>query len=105
MMLEDLGVDMDTIPSETHVIYDPLHDPIVIGESIEGMSKFWVKVDYLAVDDSGYIEKDDFLIFHVFAASEADMKQKISEYFESLNYDAEKEGLEFEIANIVVKQI
>ena len=105
MILEDLGVDMDTIPSERHELYDPLQDTIVIEESIEGMSKFWGKVDYLAMDDSGNIEKEDSLIFHVFAAGEEDAKQRIKEFFESLNRDAEKEGLEFEILDIGVKQI
>ena len=105
MILEDLGVDMDTVPAERHELHEPLHDPIVIGESIEGVSKFWGKVDYLAMDDSGNIEKDDSLIFHIFAASEEDAKQRIKEFFESLNRDAEKEGLEFEISNIGVKNM
>ena len=32
MMLEDVGVDMGTVPSESHITH--LHDPIVTGESI-----------------------------------------------------------------------
>ena len=105
MMHEDIGINMDTVPSESHIIEDALHDPIIIGESTNGMFKFWGKVDFLAVDDSGEIQKEDFLIFHVFAASEADVEQKINEYFESLNRDAEEKGLEFEISNIRVRQI
>ena len=104
-MLEDAGIDMDTIPSESHVIGGAFCDPIIIGESTEGMPKFWGKVNFLVMDDSGNVEMEDTLIFHVFTTSESDAIQKIKEYFESLNRDAEKEGREFEISNIGVKQI
>lgn len=79
------------------VVYDPLHDPIVIGEPSDGARQFWGKATYLLMDDSGEVEKEDFFIFNVFSATDAEAQEKITEYFKDLNSKAEAQCLDLEL--------
>lgn len=87
------------------VVYDPLHDPIVIGESKERLRQFWAKAIYVLLDN-GEVEKEDFFIFNVFSASDTEAREKIAEYFKDLNSKAEAQclDLELDVLDVVVTE-
>lgn len=103
--IEDLGLEIGFEPAETYTL--SLHEPIDIGEEASGLRKFWGKAKFLLLNGDGEVEKDDYFLFNVFAASESTAKQKITDYFKELNSEAEKQGMdiELELGDVVVMTI
>lgn len=93
-MLEELDMNMDIVPAE--LIRMPAEsDPIDIGEEGPELSKFRATARILASNDQGSERIN--LNFHVFAHTESDARQKVTDYIQELNTDAEQEGMDLEI--------
>ena len=102
---EDLVLDIGPEPLETFTISP--HETIDLGNESPGLCKFWAKAKFLLLNGYGEIEKDDYYLFNVFAVSEAETKQKITDYFKELNSEARRQGMDIELGlgEIFVKNI
>lgn len=103
--LEDLGLEIGFEPAETFTL--SLHETIDLGNEAPGLCKFWGKAKFLLVNGYGEVEKDDYYLFNVFAVSEGEAKQKITDYFKELNSEAGRQGmdLELELGDVFVKNV
>lgn len=103
--LEDLGLEIGFERAETFTI--SFHETIDLGNDSSGLCKFWGKAKFLLLNGYGEVEKDDYYLFNVFAVSEAEAKQKITDYFKELNSEAERQGMdiELELGDVFVKNI
>lgn len=84
----------------TRVIYDPIHDPIDIGEEGAECFKYRARANFVAFNGRGEYECKDYLVFNIFALSEVDARQKVGDFFKTLNSDAERQGMDIEIGFI-----
>ena len=95
---------MEIETTSTRVIYDPIHDPIDIGEEGAECCKYNTRANFRVFNGRGEYERRDYLLLNVFASSEIDARQRVAEFFQTLNCNVERQGsdMEIELVDVMV---
>ncbi len=95
---------MEIEAASTRIIYDPIYDPIYIGDERAECCKYKARANFIVFNDRGEYERRDYLVLDVVSSFEIDARQRVVEFSQTLDCDMERQGadMEMELVDVVV---